>query len=525
MSQNGIDLAPSTGGMMVSGISGNPEILPDEANQRAPIGHTGAEGSEFAALLLLMAAAPMLHRLSAAAAGPVPGGVSEERSVNSDISRSAGVVATDDVQITPLAGETPAQQNAASEILLEPSKGSALISEIQLSRSIPLAPEHGARLEDFPSRESGFDDHRVTGSVTKDPWRWADQSPALLHSFNASATVDADEAGPSESSLVSQTALTAVDAPKIHAAAAKISDRALDTTASLDTDHRADLFQPLTNDQHAPVPVVEHNRSAVDGDRGKIPHHSVPLNRTEPLHLAETGLKFLEQSQLHSEGEPNRPVVPWSSAIVDKVRPMHAQNGKQEFSDQQNARRGETFPTLTETEIESAWRDAVPFQLTHTVDKVPVTSERESQHLDWRPIIDRVAGEISGRIHIGKQQAVLQLDPPDLGRVRIDIQMEGDKLAARIRTETQESRTLIEAHLPELRQALVENQVELVDVRIDSGGWSGSRSDSQQAQQESGDRRQTAHAFSDLKADHAEKRESARLAPLALEPGRVSMWA
>jgi hypothetical protein len=90
-----------------------------------------------------------------------------------------------------------------------------------------------------------------------------------------------------------------------------------------------------------------------------------------------------------------------------------------------------------------------------------------------QPLVDAVISEINGRIHLGEREAVLQIDAPELGRLQIDIVLDGDQLTARILTESTEARLAVEGHLGELRRALDDSGLRLVDVQVGSEGWGG----------------------------------------------------
>jgi flagellar hook-length control protein FliK len=156
----------------------------------------------------------------------------------------------------------------------------------------------------------------------------------------------------------------------------------------------------------------------------------------------------------------------------------------------------------------------------------PLSAARGAEPAQWRPVIEQVAGEINGRVHIGKTDAIIQLDPPELGKLKIDIHLEGDRLEARIFTETQESRRLIETHLPELRQALGQNRLEHVDVRVESGSWGSARGDGHPGpRQEGNGGHQSANDFGATARGGNDERELIQRQPAAQTPGRVSMWA
>jgi flagellar hook-length control protein FliK len=163
--------------------------------------------------------------------------------------------------------------------------------------------------------------------------------------------------------------------------------------------------------------------------------------------------------------------------------------------------------------------------ITYSAHALEVIQETPARPQDWHLLVDHVAGEIRGHIRIGKSEAVIRLDPPELGNLKIDLRMEGDKVEARIYAENHESATLIEAHLPELRQALAESRVEHVEVQVDNSNWSSARGDGQQGRRrEPGDGHPQAHDSGSARREDSNPREPAR--PQSnWGAGRVSMWA
>lgn len=143
---------------------------------------------------------------------------------------------------------------------------------------------------------------------------------------------------------------------------------------------------------------------------------------------------------------------------------------------------------------------------------------------NWRPLVDRLAGDISSHLRMGKSEAVLQLEPPELGKIKIDLSMEDGRLHARIVAEGHDSKALIEAHLPELRQALLAGKIEVAEVRISQGSWSGA-GDLGQGLQEQQRGRQEAGSRFDAPAARSEDGAERRPQTLPRESGRVSMWA
>jgi hypothetical protein len=184
------------------------------------------------------------------------------------------------------------------------------------------------------------------------------------------------------------------------------------------------------------------------------------------------------------------------------------------------------FPEPHQAPNELLQQGGAPYHATSLTTKTSKAAAREVEPGRWLPLVERVAGEINGHIRIGKKEAIMQIDPPELGRLRIDLRLDGDRLEARILAETAESRAIIETHLPELRRILGENRVELVNVRIDSGSWSGAGGEGHGwPRHEANGGHQPTNDFGGVLQGGAKERELGPGQPQAHDPGRVSMWA
>lgn len=91
----------------------------------------------------------------------------------------------------------------------------------------------------------------------------------------------------------------------------------------------------------------------------------------------------------------------------------------------------------------------------------PVTPKTEEQLpvRQGRKIVDNLVRVL--RANLGKRQSVvkLQLSPPDLGRLRIDMRISGDRLRIDIEAQTQQVRQLLESSARVLHDALREQGV------------------------------------------------------------------
>jgi len=148
----------------------------------------------------------------------------------------------------------------------------------------------------------------------------------------------------------------------------------------------------------------------------------------------------------------------------------------------------------------------------------------ESAAPAWRPMVERLARDIGEHFRVGEQQAVLQLEPPELGKVRIELRIEDRQLHVRIAAEGQESQGLIERHLPELHQALRAGQIDAGAVRLTQGEWNGAGDLGQSFSQSPQGRQESPRGFaSSAVVDEAMTEQLAQ--PARSADGRVSMWA
>jgi hypothetical protein len=159
--------------------------------------------------------------------------------------------------------------------------------------------------------------------------------------------------------------------------------------------------------------------------------------------------------------------------------------------------------------------------------RLETATNEHSPGAPWSPVLHQVAHEIASSVRIGKQEAIIQLDPPELGKIKINLRVDGDRIEARIITEENSAKVLIEKHLPELRQALEAGRVDLADVRVDQQSGASANSQGNQGFHDAPQyRRQQAsgHAIaaSEFLTDTAPAENSQRT---ARDKGRVSMWA
>jgi hypothetical protein len=73
------------------------------------------------------------------------------------------------------------------------------------------------------------------------------------------------------------------------------------------------------------------------------------------------------------------------------------------------------------------------------------------------------------QLHPGLKSAMIELAPAELGRIRIEMKLDGGKLRAVVRAERPEALAALEAHLPELRSALEQQGIVADDLDLGLG--------------------------------------------------------
>ncbi len=148
---------------------------------------------------------------------------------------------------------------------------------------------------------------------------------------------------------------------------------------------------------------------------------------------------------------------------------------------------------------------------------------RHSEH--WQVVLNQAAERIVAQMRQDSREARLQLDPPELGKLDIQVVVEGERIHAHIVAESADVGALIQTHLPELKHALQSRHLALESVRVDvQGGGGDLTSSSQRFRQESHSSGQGRAVRQALQTKETESESSSIIAPVSHQ-GRVSVWA
>ena len=140
-------------------------------------------------------------------------------------------------------------------------------------------------------------------------------------------------------------------------------------------------------------------------------------------------------------------------------------------------------------------------------------------------VVKRVASEIAAHLDQGKKKVVIELEPQELGRIQIDLVLEGEKVQVRIVTEATDVSTLIQTHLSELKQALQHHSLELGMISVDVNTQSGERGDQPQGfQRQLGRHDEEGSRAYNTQTEEDEQAERRRISAAHQRNG-VSVWA
>lgn len=121
--------------------------------------------------------------------------------------------------------------------------------------------------------------------------------------------------------------------------------------------------------------------------------------------------------------------------------------------------------------------------------------------------VDAAVRLLGGSNGAGKQEVTLQLDPPELGRMRLEVRMEEQTMSLRMDVQSRAVAKLVETRLPELRDALsahgisIDKSQVIIRTADAHGGSLGRESDSGANQQPGGHHGSSEGFFSEGHAD------------------------
>jgi len=107
-------------------------------------------------------------------------------------------------------------------------------------------------------------------------------------------------------------------------------------------------------------------------------------------------------------------------------------------------------------------------------------------------VFDQVVARMSGSFNGQSGRMVLRMHPAELGSLRLDLKVEGDRIHANLHTQSQQVQEVLERNLPQLRNALAEQglKIDQFQVNVDQHHQQQSQSDHLAQQHHQGARQQ-----------------------------------
>ncbi len=115
------------------------------------------------------------------------------------------------------------------------------------------------------------------------------------------------------------------------------------------------------------------------------------------------------------------------------------------------------------------------------------------QQISESQIFDQVVTHISGSVNGESGRMVLRLQPAELGSLKLELTIEGDKIRANLHAQTQQVQEVLERNLPQLRSALAEQglKIDQFQVNIDKNSDQQSQFENLSQQQHGGSQQQS----------------------------------
>ena len=96
----------------------------------------------------------------------------------------------------------------------------------------------------------------------------------------------------------------------------------------------------------------------------------------------------------------------------------------------------------------------------------PVVQLASGQQVAESQIFDQVVTQLSGSINGESGRMVLRLQPAELGSLKIELMVEGDRVRANLHAQSQQVQEVLERNLPQLRSALAEQGLKIDQFQV-----------------------------------------------------------
>ena len=178
--------------------------------------------------------------------------------------------------------------------------------------------------------------------------------------------------------------------------------------------------------------------------------------RTENCSARQVQSHSLRQQVEQNQGESAVPVFP---------EEMSEQKQSGELSQRPNGSAKQVLDNLAQLESRNLQPQGhLPVQgleANKALASSPVVQLTSGQQVPESQIFDQVVTQISGSVNGESGRMVLRLQPAELGSLKIELIVEGDRVRANLHAQTQQVQEVLERNLPQLRNALIEQGLKI----------------------------------------------------------------
>ncbi len=144
-----------------------------------------------------------------------------------------------------------------------------------------------------------------------------------------------------------------------------------------------------------------------------------------------------------------------------------------------------------------------PVDMNRTMPQTQVVQLPSGQQVSESQIFDQVVTQLSGSVNGESGKMVLRLQPAELGSLKLELTIEGDKVRANLHAQTQQVQEVLERNLPQLKSALAEQglKVDQFNVNVDKGSDQQSQFENLAQQQQDGSQQRNGWQADDVEAE------------------------
>lgn len=334
-------------------------------------------------------------------------------------------------------------EKSASQRRDEPSSDAALAT----LQAVSAAPGLTATLRDSEQRvdvgSRTFDHERAQSDSRHAVMRGRDEFRAALASVRRDAAMKETVSAPATATPPNKESADAQSTPKAtQAAAAPATPAASAPTGA-----------PATARDAAALPSANQTGNEHDAQRGAaVDRRSNTLDRANPATVTR------------SADEPVRSDAPKSSGAAAQAPPVPA-SWVAPAADPSASRSAAPAPVRgVDAPAPVASARAAPGERAARTAKPPEPASAEDA--EPRENLERIVRVLRMQVAESRGSATIRLDPPELGMLRVQLDLQRDALAVRIETHTDLAQRLLEQSVEDLRRELHDAGIRLASIDV-----------------------------------------------------------